>query len=82
MDLQGYFLFFNYKSLTIYSCFDFFFILVNQGLSKAGRQPKRKFPGSDSGPSGKKGRLGNDSNTVLKLPAHGYPLEHPFNKVF
>lgn len=55
---------------------------MNQGLSKAGRQPKRKFPGSDSGPSGKKGRLGNDSNTVLKLPAHGYPLEHPFNKVF
>lgn len=48
-------------------------------MSKAGRQPKRKFAGGDF-PPGKKGRLGGDSNVVVKLPAHGYPLEHPFNK--
>jgi Set1/Ash2 histone methyltransferase complex subunit ASH2 len=41
------------------------------------RNAKRKFPG-DVGGAGKKGRsvdLG-----APKLPAHGYPLDHPFNK--
>lgn len=44
-----------------------------------GRNAKRKLPGewSGSGP-GKKGR-GTDT-AAPKLPAHGYPLEHPFNK--
>ncbi|XP_044263008.1 set1/Ash2 histone methyltransferase complex subunit ASH2 isoform X1 [Tribolium madens] len=41
------------------------------------RSAKRKFPGDISG-GGKKGR-GVDLGTP-KLPAHGYPLDHPFNK--
>ncbi|XP_018573858.1 set1/Ash2 histone methyltransferase complex subunit ASH2 isoform X2 [Anoplophora glabripennis] len=41
------------------------------------RNAKRKFPG-DLGNLGKKGR-GVDLGTP-KLPAHGYPLDHPFNK--
>lgn len=56
-----------------------FFFSANQGLSKAGRQPKRKLPTGEAGPTGKKGRFG-DPNATVKLPAHGYPLEHPFNK--
>lgn len=44
-----------------------------------GRNAKRKLPGETTGTgSGKKGR-GSDMTTP-KLPAHGYPLEHPFNK--
>lgn len=44
-----------------------------------GRNAKRKFPGEGAGTGpGKKGR-GSDM-TAPKLPAHGYPLEHPFNK--
>lgn len=44
-----------------------------------GRNAKRKLPGETAGTgSGKKGR-GSDMTTP-KLPAHGYPLEHPFNK--
>ncbi|XP_018314411.1 set1/Ash2 histone methyltransferase complex subunit ASH2 isoform X1 [Mycetomoellerius zeteki] len=44
-----------------------------------GRNAKRKLPGEAAGTgSGKKGR-GSDMTTP-KLPAHGYPLEHPFNK--
>lgn len=44
-----------------------------------GRNAKRKFPGEGAGTGpGKKGR-GSDMTTP-KLPAHGYPLEHPFNK--
>ncbi|KAH0561213.1 set1/Ash2 histone methyltransferase complex subunit ASH2 isoform X1 [Cotesia glomerata] len=44
-----------------------------------GRNAKRKLPGEGSGAGpGKKGR-GSDLSTP-KLPAHGYPLEHPFNK--
>lgn len=44
-----------------------------------GRNAKRKFPGEGTGTGpGKKGR-GSDM-TAPKLPAHGYPLEHPFNK--
>ncbi|XP_063703607.1 set1/Ash2 histone methyltransferase complex subunit ASH2 [Culicoides brevitarsis] len=54
-------------------------LAASQNLSKVGRQPKRKFAGGDF-PPGKKGRLGGDSNVIVKLPAHGYPLEHPFNK--
>ncbi|XP_046806681.1 set1/Ash2 histone methyltransferase complex subunit ASH2 isoform X3 [Lucilia cuprina] len=49
-------------------------------LSKNNRQNKRKFPGTDSGPTGKKGRPSSDITANVKLPAHGYPLEHPFNK--
>ncbi|GJQ74715.1 putative zinc ion binding protein [Trypoxylus dichotomus] len=41
------------------------------------RSTKRKLPG-DVGPSGKKGR-GVDLGAP-KLPAHGYPLDHPYNK--
>lgn len=59
----------------------FIFIEANQSANKAGgRQNKRKFPGSDSGPTGKKGRPNADIGANVKLPAHGYPLEHPFNK--
>lgn len=44
-----------------------------------GRNAKRKFPGEGAGTGpGKKGR-GSDM-AAPKLPAHGYPLEHPFNK--
>ncbi|KAK0168281.1 hypothetical protein PV327_002105 [Microctonus hyperodae] len=50
---------------------------LNTGLR--GRNAKRKFPGEGTGAGpGKKGR-GSDL-TAPKLPAHGYPLEHPFNK--
>lgn len=49
-------------------------------LVKGGRQNKRKLPGNDVGPVGKKGRPANDITAMVKLPAHGYPLEHPFNK--
>ncbi|XP_017140670.1 set1/Ash2 histone methyltransferase complex subunit ASH2 isoform X1 [Drosophila miranda] len=48
-------------------------------LAKNNRQ-KRKFPGTDSGPTGKKGRPSSDITANVKLPPHGYPLEHPFNK--
>ncbi|KAG5869991.1 hypothetical protein JTB14_008147 [Gonioctena quinquepunctata] len=41
------------------------------------RNTKRKFPG-ELGTQGKKGR-GADLGTP-KLPPHGYPLDHPFNK--
>lgn len=41
------------------------------------RSAKRKLPG-DLGIMGKKGR--NLELGTPKLPAHGYPLDHPFNK--
>lgn len=41
------------------------------------RSAKRKFPG-DVGGASKKGR--NVELGTPKLPAHGYPLDHPFNK--
>jgi Set1/Ash2 histone methyltransferase complex subunit ASH2 len=64
---------------SIFCCF-LCFAAANQNISKAGRQPKRKLPASESGPA-KKGRPGfGDANSIIKLPAHGYPLEHPFNK--
>ncbi|XP_017849432.1 set1/Ash2 histone methyltransferase complex subunit ASH2 isoform X2 [Drosophila busckii] len=50
-----------------------------QALAKNNRQ-KRKFPGNDAGPTGKKGRPSSDITANVKLPPHGYPLEHPFNK--
>ncbi|XP_053946148.1 set1/Ash2 histone methyltransferase complex subunit ASH2 isoform X4 [Anastrepha ludens] len=49
-------------------------------LTKNNRQNKRKVFGNDSGPTGKKGRPSSDISANVKLPAHGYPLEHPFNK--
>lgn len=51
--------------------------------TKAGRQPKRKLTGNElnSGPTGKKGRpAASDLSAVIKLPQHGYPLDHPYNK--
>lgn len=41
------------------------------------RNAKRKFPG-DMGVMGKKGRSVDIG--APKLPSHGYPLDHPFNK--
>lgn len=57
-------------------------LLGSQNSSKAGRQQKRKFTGNElaTGPTGKKGRPNSDIGAIVKLPAHGYPLEHPFNK--
>lgn len=52
----------------------------SQNIAKSGRQTKRKFPGGEAGASGKKGRLSGDVAANIKLPAHGYPMEHPFNK--
>lgn len=47
-----------------------------------GRQGKRRPAvggAADTGaPAGKKGRTADLS--ALKLPSHGYPTEHPFNK--
>ncbi|XP_055849029.1 set1/Ash2 histone methyltransferase complex subunit ASH2 [Episyrphus balteatus] len=48
-------------------------------LAKNNRQ-RRKLPANDSGTTTKKGRPSADIAANLKLPAHGYPLEHPFNK--
>ena len=46
-----------------------------------GRSAKRKLPAGDQGQGpGKKGRGGGGDVTAPKLPAHGYPLEHPYNK--
>lgn len=55
---------------------------VGQNITKPGRVPKRKLLHNEqgSGSSGKKGRPGADATSNIKLPAHGYPLEHPFNK--
>lgn len=58
-------------------CGVFFYAIAS--LTK-GRPNKRKLPGSDQGPTGKKGRPSSDITANVKLPAHGYPLEHPFNK--
>lgn len=44
-----------------------------------GRVGKRKMPGESGPGSGKKGRGASDV-TAPKLPAHGYPMEHPYNK--
>lgn len=44
-----------------------------------GRGTKRKFPDQGGGAIGKRGRAPAGEGAP-KLPAHGYPLEHPFNK--
>ncbi|XP_031619371.1 set1/Ash2 histone methyltransferase complex subunit ASH2 isoform X1 [Contarinia nasturtii] len=58
--------------------------ITDEGYAQAsltkGRPNKRKIPGGDQGPTGKKGRPSSDITANVKLPAHGYPLEHPFNK--
>lgn len=58
--------------------------VTDEGYTQAnftkGRPNKRKLPGGDQGPVGKKGRPSSDITANVKLPAHGYPLEHPFNK--
>lgn len=54
-------------------------LLFSANLTK-GRNNKRKLPGGDGGPTGKKGRPSSDITANVKLPAHGYPSEHPFNK--
>ena len=62
------------------SCFPSSVTAATQNFSKS-RQQKRKLPNSEqSGALGKKSRLGTDVGALVKLPAHGYPLEHPFNK--
>ncbi|XP_035824098.1 set1/Ash2 histone methyltransferase complex subunit ASH2 isoform X2 [Aplysia californica] len=43
------------------------------------RTSKRKAPPDNQQTTALKQKR-NDSSTSLKLPAHGYPLEHPFNK--
>lgn len=43
-----------------------------------GRGAKRRVPGEGTTGPGKKGRGGDVS--APKLPAHGYPMEHPYNK--
>lgn len=63
------------------------------GAGSGGRQNKRKPAGGaggaggdgtggtgGGGPVGKKGRPASDVATNVKLPAHGYPMDHPFNK--
>lgn len=50
-----------------------------------GRQGKRRpggaLGGAETGaPLGKKGRGAGAELATLKLPSHGYPAEHPFNK--
>lgn len=44
-----------------------------------GRGTKRKLPDQGGGTVGKRGRQPAGEGAP-KLPAHGYPLEHPFNK--
>lgn len=57
-----------------------YIVCIAASLTK-GRPNKRKLgPGGDQGPTGKKGRPSSDITANVKLPAHGYPLEHPFNK--
>ncbi|BES94398.1 SPRY [Nesidiocoris tenuis] len=52
---------------------------IKQGTGMAGRprSTKRKLP--DPGTVGSKKTRGGDV-ALPKLPAHGYPMEHPFNK--
>ncbi|XP_039297627.1 set1/Ash2 histone methyltransferase complex subunit ASH2 isoform X2 [Nilaparvata lugens] len=49
------------------------------GTGLKGRNAKRKVPGEGGTGAGKKGRGAGDLSAP-KLPAHGYPLEHPYNK--
>lgn len=52
---------------------------ISTGLKGRGAKRKTLGDGSSGVGSGKKGRSAGDQANV-KLPAHGYPLEHPFNK--
>lgn len=47
------------------------------GIGK-GRGAKRKLPGE--GATGGPGKKGRGGDIAPKLPAHGYPMEHPYNK--
>ncbi|XP_075217314.1 set1/Ash2 histone methyltransferase complex subunit ash2 isoform X2 [Lycorma delicatula] len=60
--------------------------VTDMGIQHAGSTPgmkgrvgKRKMPGEGGPGSGKKGRGASDISAP-KLPAHGYPMEHPYNK--
>lgn len=65
----------SFSKLNIYSLIFYFFYV---GIVPTKGRSKRKLP-ADSGGIIKKGRsTGGDA--VPKLPAHGYPLEHPHNK--
>lgn len=55
------------------------FFAATPSVSKVGRIPKRKLVQNEL-TTGKKGRPSSDVTSGVKLPAHGYPLEHPFNK--
>ncbi|RZF45134.1 hypothetical protein LSTR_LSTR000544 [Laodelphax striatellus] len=50
------------------------------GSGLKGRNAKRKVPGEGGTGTGKKGRGAAGDLSAPKLPAHGYPLEHPYNK--
>ncbi|XP_067009311.1 set1/Ash2 histone methyltransferase complex subunit ASH2 isoform X2 [Anabrus simplex] len=52
---------------------------MQHGSGVKGRNTKRKLPGEQGGSGSKKGRGGSEMSAP-KLPAHGYPLEHPYNK--
>ncbi|CAH1725860.1 set1/Ash2 histone methyltransferase complex subunit ASH2 [Aphis gossypii] len=52
---------------------------ITTGLKGRGAKRKTLGDGTSGIGSGKKGRSAGDQSNV-KLPAHGYPLEHPFNK--
>lgn len=58
------------------SC-SFSFVVVPIVGGMKSRNTKRKIPG-DVGTISKKGR--NVDSTTTKLPSHGYPLDHPYNK--
>jgi len=45
-----------------------------------GKRTKRKAPGDDKQQTTAVKQKRSDTNASAKLPAHGYPLEHPFNK--
>jgi len=56
-----------------------YFLAVTTGLKGRGAKRKTVGDGATGIGTGKKGRSAGDQSNV-KLPAHGYPLEHPFNK--
>nr|CAD7399030.1 unnamed protein product [Timema cristinae] len=51
---------------------------VPMSSSVKGRSTKRRVPGDQSAGTSRKGR-GSETGAA-KLPSHGYPLEHPYNK--
>lgn len=56
----------------------YFAPLVPLGGGVKGRSAKRKMPSDQSSGGRQRGRV-SEANAP-KLPAHGYPLEHPYNK--